>query len=96
MFILDKELSPSKKPLAIIGLAEKGYVTLRITAKGQGGHSSMPPAKTALGSLGLAVAALEKNQMRLPHSSGFQADSKNHHGNFPRNRCCTGTGDWRH
>ncbi|MBA3013261.1 MAG: M20 family peptidase [Proteobacteria bacterium] len=63
MFILDKELSPSKKPLAIIGLAEKGYVTLRITAKGQGGHSSMPPAKTALGSLGRAIAALEKNQM---------------------------------
>jgi carboxypeptidase PM20D1 len=30
--------------LALIGLAEKGYATLRVTAKAQGGHSSAPPA----------------------------------------------------
>jgi carboxypeptidase PM20D1 len=63
MVILDKDLSPSKKPLAIIGLAEKGYVTLKITASGQGGHSSMPPANTTLGTLSRAIAALEANQM---------------------------------
>ena len=63
MVILSKELSPSGKPLAIIGLAEKGYVTLKITARGQGGHSSIPPAKTTLGALGQAVAKLEENQM---------------------------------
>ena len=63
MVILNKELSPSGKPLAIIGIAEKGYVTLKITATGQGGHSSMPPAKTTLGALGRAVAKLEENQM---------------------------------
>lgn len=63
MFILDKNLSPSKTPLAIIGLAEKGFVTLRVTASGQGGHSSMPPPKTTLGTLCRAITALEKNQM---------------------------------
>jgi carboxypeptidase PM20D1 len=29
--------------LALIGLAEKGYATLKVTAKAQGGHSSAPP-----------------------------------------------------
>lgn len=30
--------------VALIGLAEKGYATLRVTAKAEGGHSSAPPA----------------------------------------------------
>jgi carboxypeptidase PM20D1 len=30
--------------LALIGTAEKGYATLAVTAKAQGGHSSAPPA----------------------------------------------------
>ena len=54
MVILDKDLSPSREPLAIIGIAEKGYVTLKLTATGQGGHSSMPPGKTTLAILGRA------------------------------------------
>jgi carboxypeptidase PM20D1 len=29
--------------LALIGLAEKGYATLKVTAKAEGGHSSAPP-----------------------------------------------------
>ena len=63
MLILNTKLSPSKKPLAVIGLAEKGYVTLNLTAKGKGGHSSMPPAHTTLGALSRAVLRLEENQM---------------------------------
>ncbi len=63
MVILDKDLSPSREPLAIIGIAEKGYVTLKLTATGQGGHSSMPPGKTTLGILGRAIVSLEENQM---------------------------------
>ena len=31
------------KPVALVGLAEKGYVTVKLTAQGAGGHSSMPP-----------------------------------------------------
>ncbi|HLZ75299.1 M20 family peptidase [Phenylobacterium sp.] len=30
--------------LALIGTAEKGYATLKVTAKAEGGHSSAPPA----------------------------------------------------
>jgi carboxypeptidase PM20D1 len=34
----------TKGRLAMIGTAEKGYATLRVTAKATGGHSSAPPA----------------------------------------------------
>ena len=38
-------------PVALIGIAEKGYVTLSLTASAEGGHSSMPPPHTAIGIL---------------------------------------------
>ena len=44
---------------AIVGIAEKGYISLRVTAKAQGGHSSMPTARTAVGALSRAIVALE-------------------------------------
>ena len=47
---------------AVIGIAEKGYLSLRLKSKAQGGHSSMPPARTAVGALGRAIAALEADQ----------------------------------
>src|SRR4029077_19619222 len=34
-------------PVALIGIAEKGYVTVALTAQAEGGHSSMPPDETA-------------------------------------------------
>ena len=46
---------------AIVGIAEKGYVSLRLRAQAQGGHSSMPTRRTAVGALSRAVAALEAN-----------------------------------
>lgn len=46
---------------AIVGIAEKGYVSLRLRARAPGGHSSMPTGRTAVGALSRAVAALEAN-----------------------------------
>ncbi|MCG8684554.1 MAG: M20/M25/M40 family metallo-hydrolase, partial [Desulfobacterales bacterium] len=63
MAILNEALSPAKKQLAVIGLAEKGYVTLKISVETKGGHSSMPPNQTSLGILSKAVSQLEQNQM---------------------------------
>lgn len=45
--------------LAIVGIAEKGYVSLKLTAIAKGGHSSMPTERTAVGALARAVARLE-------------------------------------
>src|SRR5881296_695350 len=50
-------------PVAVIGIAEKGYVTVGLTAQAEGGHSSMPPDKTAVGLLAAAITRLEHEQM---------------------------------
>lgn len=50
-------------PLALIGLAEKGYVSLELIVEGTGGHSSNPPPQTNIGILAAAIARLEKNQL---------------------------------
>ena len=49
------------RPAALVGLAEKGFVTYKITARGESGHSSMPlnRGKTAMGDLARAIAKLE-------------------------------------
>ena len=47
------------RPVAAVGIAEKGYVTLELHATTDGGHSSMPPAHTAAGVLAAAIARLE-------------------------------------
>lgn len=49
------------KPVAVIGIAEKGYATFELTVNEKGGHSSMPPRETAIGILSNAVARLEAN-----------------------------------
>lgn len=49
------------RPVAFIGLAEKGFVTLELSAEGEGGHSSMPGKQTAVGILARAISKLEEN-----------------------------------
>jgi carboxypeptidase PM20D1 len=52
------------KPAALIGVAEKGYATLVLTARATPGHSAMPPRQTAIGMMSAALARLEDH--RLP------------------------------
>ena len=42
-------------PAIMIGIGEKGYATLKVTANAPGGHSSMPPAETGVETLAKAV-----------------------------------------
>ena len=49
------------RPVAIIGVAEKGYVNLRLTVNAAGGHSSQPPPQSALGIVSRAVVKVEDN-----------------------------------
>ncbi len=46
------------RPVALIGVAEKGYATLRITAPAKGGHSSAPPPETGVEVLLKAVLGI--------------------------------------
>jgi carboxypeptidase PM20D1 len=51
------------RPVALIGIAEKGYASVELTVAGTGGHSSMPPAQTAVGVLARAIDRLETHPM---------------------------------
>lgn len=69
-FVLDeggailKDVVPGvASPVAAIGIAEKGSVTLGLRAEAEGGHSSTPPRHTAIGIVSRAVTRLEDNQM---------------------------------
>ncbi|QSQ16934.1 M20 family peptidase [Myxococcus landrumensis] len=50
-------------PVALVGTSEKGFVSVELKVKGEGGHSSMPPPSTAVGVLARAVAKLEATPM---------------------------------
>ncbi|MEQ6898968.1 M20/M25/M40 family metallo-hydrolase [Microbacterium sp. KR10-403] len=52
---------------AMIGLAEKGVLTLRLSARGEGGHASAPPAMTAVRRIARAVDRLDAATFR-PHT----------------------------
>ena len=50
-------------PVALVGIAEKGFVSIELIARMAGGHSSLPPAQSAVGIVSAAVARLEQEQM---------------------------------
>lgn len=65
-------------PVGMIGVSEKGYVTIRLTSEAAGGHSSQPPRNSANVQLSRAIVELEENQMpadfsRPPVSEMIQA-----------------------
>jgi len=47
--------------VAIVGIAEKGFISLELKVEGAGGHSSTPPAHTNIGVLAAAIQRLENN-----------------------------------
>jgi carboxypeptidase PM20D1 len=50
--------------IAVIGCAEKGFLSVKIKVKGLGGHSSMPPTESAIGKAAIIMQRLEKDQMK--------------------------------
>ena len=50
-------------PVALVGIAEKGFVSIELIARMPGGHSSLPPKQSAVGIVSAAVAKLERFQM---------------------------------
>lgn len=60
-FVLDEGMAAVERhpltggPAAMIGISERGSATMRVRAVGQPGHSSMPPAETAVSLVSEAV-----------------------------------------
>ena len=70
-FVLDEGLAVVSdfpllgRPVALIGIAEKGYATLKITAPAKGGHSSAPPTETGVEVLAKAILAITSRPFPL-------------------------------
>lgn len=58
--ILTKEKVPGlSKPVALIGTAEKGYLSLELSVNKKGGHSSQPEKETAIDILSKAIVQIQ-------------------------------------
>ena len=44
--VIEEAVPGMDRPYAVLGITEKGYMDVKITAKGKGGHSSTPPRNT--------------------------------------------------
>lgn len=58
-FVLRDIISSIDNDIASINVAEKGYMTVQITATGTGGHSSLPHRDTAVSNLARAIVELQ-------------------------------------
>lgn len=58
-FITEGVIPGVAEPVALIGIAEKGYLTVALRVTAQGGHSSLPPLQTAPGILAAGIVRVE-------------------------------------
>ncbi len=61
--IADGFLPGLDRPIAMVGVAEKGSASVEVEVKAEGGHSSVPPRQTAIGILSRALVRLEDNPL---------------------------------
>lgn len=61
--IVDGLLDQINNPIALVAIAEKGYMSVELTATAEGGHSSVPQGKTSIAVLSKAIEKLENNPM---------------------------------
>lgn len=62
-FLLSGFIPGVDQTVASINVAEKGYMTVDLAARGQGGHSSMPPQQTAVDILAEALVKLRQSPL---------------------------------
>jgi carboxypeptidase PM20D1 len=63
--LTEERIKEVKRPVAVIGVAEKGYASFELTVEKEGGHSMMPAKETAIDIL---TAALHKLRSKTPSS----------------------------
>ncbi len=61
--ILEGALPGIPGPVGLVGVAEKGYLTVEFEVEGKPGHASTPPQQTAIGILAAALAKLEAHPL---------------------------------
>lgn len=71
--VVDGVIQGVKRPVALVGITEKGSITLNLTVNQPPGHSSMPPVETSIGILAAAVLRLENHPMPNMFGEGPEA-----------------------
>lgn len=61
--IMQEALPGVSAPVALVGIAEKGYLSLELSVASSPGHSSTPPRRTTIGRLARAISRLEANPL---------------------------------
>ena len=75
------------RPVALVGVGEKGLLTLNIKVYGMGGHSSMPPQKSSLVMAAEVIERLNADQMPariIPPVASFLTNIGSGQGFIPR------------
>lgn len=62
MLVTEGILKGIDRPVALVGVAEKGYATFQLALSMAPGHSSMPPRQSAIGMMSAALVRLEQQQ----------------------------------
>lgn len=62
-FVTEGVVPATRRPVALVGVAEKGYLDVELAAHGDPGHSATPPPQSAIARLAAAVHALEQESM---------------------------------
>jgi carboxypeptidase PM20D1 len=71
--IITKEKVPGMtQPIALLGTAEKGYMSLELRVEKSGGHSSMPDKETSIDILSKALVKLRENPFEPRFSQPMQ------------------------
>ncbi len=73
-----------KESCALIGIAEKGPLDVKLSIDGAGGHASAPPPHTSVGRLARAAVAIEEHPFpcRLTKSAREMFDTLGRHSSF--------------
>jgi len=71
--VIDKAVDGMDRPYAVIGITEKGYMDLKITAHAKGGHSSTPSRNTSTARLFAFANEIERKR---PFSKKLRPEAK--------------------
>ena len=60
--VIEQAVPGMDRPYAVLGITEKGYMDVKITARGKGGHSSTPPRHTPAARLFAFASEIERKR----------------------------------
>ena len=60
--VMERAVPGMDRPYAVVGITEKGYMDVKISASGKGGHSSTPPRHTPAARLFAFAAEVERRR----------------------------------